>query len=325
MNKKFVFLFLIISSFFVSNIDVFAVELWGYNVQSPTNFNYYLSHSGGSNSMTTGYNSDKTIAAQYTPQLTNATIGIQDVSFSLQANHNYTYNLYWCYSSTSTLNFNTILFYVYDYQNSSSEIVSIGTNNASSIPYMQNMTPYDYTSCAISTINFNQNSTLNWTDIMTEIQFNSSVKKSITIFGSSLTDNGLSTSYFDDLLGPFSLTDIINNQNSNKQEIINNQNSNTQQQISNENKNHDETMNADAESSFKGDGGSVDNYNQAESDLMDSIDVDLDGIGLDLSNYTKPFSWIWQQVDRLLNLNPKVFGCVIAVLTFGFIGLVINR
>lgn len=122
-----------------------------------------------------------------------------------------------------------------------------------------------------------------------------------------------------------STTDIKNNQNSNANSIMSNQNSNTQNQISNENKNHDEMMNGDAESSFKGDGGSVSNYNKAESDLMNKIDVNTDSINLDMNTYAKPFSWIWLQVDRLINLNPKIFGLIITILTFGFIGLVIGR
>ncbi len=119
--------------------------------------------------------------------------------------------------------------------------------------------------------------------------------------------------------------EITDNANSNKNEILSNQNSNAQEIQENQDKNTDKLLNADSESSFKGDGGATSNYNQAEEDLMESIDVNVDDLDLDFSPFLKPFSWIWEQVDKLLNLNSKLFSTVITVLTFGFIGLVINR
>ena len=148
-----------------------------------------------------------------------------------------------------------------------------------------------------------------------------------TVLGFDVDEVGIWSGTIEKMLKTFNsnFQAVIDNDNRNKEEIINNQNANTQKEIENANENTDKLLNADAQSSFKGDGGSTSNYEESEKNLMESIDVDVDDVDMDLSPFLNPFKWIWEQVDKVLNLNSKIFSTVITILTFGFIGLVVGR
>lgn len=89
--------------------------------------------------------------------------------------------------------------------------------------------------------------------------------------------------------------------------------------------NTDDTLNADADSSFNGNGDKFDNYNESENELKNSVDVDISSLDFEVDNYQSSFGFVWDNVINFLNANIKVFNMVIGVLTLSFVGLVIGR
>ena len=87
----------------------------------------------------------------------------------------------------------------------------------------------------------------------------------------------------------------------------------------------DDTLNADADSSFGGNSDKFDNYNQSESDLINSVDVDISDLGFSTESYIPSFNFVWDNLTEFISANNKVFNLVIGVLTLSFVGLVIGR
>lgn len=88
---------------------------------------------------------------------------------------------------------------------------------------------------------------------------------------------------------------------------------------------NDDTLNADAESSFTGNSDKFDNFNETETGLKNSVDVDISSLVFDSHTYESSFGFVWDNVTSFINSNIKVFRMVIAVLTLSFVGLVIGR
>ena len=88
---------------------------------------------------------------------------------------------------------------------------------------------------------------------------------------------------------------------------------------------NDDTLNRYADSSFNGNSDKFDNYNQSESDLINSVDVDISDLGFSTESYIPSFSFIWDNLTDFIRVNNKVFNLVIGVLTLSFVGLVIGR
>ncbi len=316
MNKKLIFLFVFISSFFVANIDVFALSNvgWANDFNIDVSAAYSYRNSSGVSSGPLAFNN-----------VPNSTEPYADVHSYLSANTNF-YNGF-LFGITDTFNQNYIYsvtffacttnFYLPDasYNLIIGEYDEVFNMSATYNPYRRtharmNKQPFswqstDYNSCAKFNYLFTAQKNAPW----------------IGLFFKRNTSNV--NTYFDvyrvdiDIVG-YDGNEIVNSlvgaNETLKQDIIDNQNENTYK-----------TLDADADSDFKGDNGSVNDYNQAEKDIMNSINVNIDDIDLDLNTYATPFSWIWSQVDRVINLNPKIFGLIITILTFGFIGLVIGR
>lgn len=87
----------------------------------------------------------------------------------------------------------------------------------------------------------------------------------------------------------------------------------------------DDTLNADADSSFSGNSDKFDNYNQSESDLINSVEVDISDLGFTTESYIPSFNFVWDNLTNFINSNNKVFNLIIGVLTLSFVGLVIGR
>lgn len=88
---------------------------------------------------------------------------------------------------------------------------------------------------------------------------------------------------------------------------------------------NDDTLNADADSSFTGNSDKFDNFNETETGLKNSVDVDISSLVFDSHTYESSFGFVWDNVTNFINSNIKVFRMVIAVLTLSFVGLVIGR
>lgn len=87
----------------------------------------------------------------------------------------------------------------------------------------------------------------------------------------------------------------------------------------------DDTLNADADSSFNGNSDKFDDYNKSESDLMNSVDVDISDVSFSVDSYKDSFGFVWDKLTDFISVNNKVFNLVIGVLTLSFVGLVIGR
>ena len=111
---------------------------------------------------------------------------------------------------------------------------------------------------------------------------------------------------------------IINNQNNNTQSIINNQNNQTQQ-ILDSNTTYEENG-----TQFTNETQEVNNYTQAQDNLINSLDLNmsiLDGITIN----PNASSYIWSIVDRLRQINPAIILLMTSILGMGIIKMVLNR
>ena len=88
----------------------------------------------------------------------------------------------------------------------------------------------------------------------------------------------------------------------------------------------DTIMNTDeqASSTYNND-YSTSSYDQAESSVNSSMDVDVSNFVFNPSQWIHAFNWIWQTLTSFVQINGKVFATITSFLTFSFVGLVIGR
>ena len=70
---------------------------------------------------------------------------------------------------------------------------------------------------------------------------------------------------------------------------------------------------------------STQSYDQAESSVNSSMDVDVSNFVFNPSQWINAFNWIWQTLTSFVQINGKVFATITSFLTFSFVGLVIGR
>lgn len=73
------------------------------------------------------------------------------------------------------------------------------------------------------------------------------------------------------------------------------------------------------------DTSNIDNYVDIEQSLVHNDEAQSAINDMDVSITGKAYSFIWNLITRILNSHPEVFGLVIAILTLGFIALLLNR
>ena len=73
------------------------------------------------------------------------------------------------------------------------------------------------------------------------------------------------------------------------------------------------------------DSSNIDNYVDIEQSLVNNDEAESAINDMDISISGKAYSFIWNLVTRIFNSHPEVFGLVIAILTLGFIALLLNR
>lgn len=73
------------------------------------------------------------------------------------------------------------------------------------------------------------------------------------------------------------------------------------------------------------DTSNIDNYVDIEQSLVNNEEAESAINDMDISISGKAYSFIWDLVTRIFNSHPEVFGLVIAILTLGFIALLLNR
>lgn len=101
--------------------------------------------------------------------------------------------------------------------------------------------------------------------------------------------------------------------------IIDNQNQNTDR-IINENATYSDTPSVDTTNETQ----ELDNYEQAEQNLINSLDLNMsvmDGITIN----PNASAYIWQIVDRLRQINPAIILLMTSILGMGIIKMVLNR
>ncbi len=69
----------------------------------------------------------------------------------------------------------------------------------------------------------------------------------------------------------------------------------------------------------------VDNYVDIEQSLVNNDEAKSAVNDMDVSISGQAYSFIWDLITRILNSHPEVFGLIIAILTLGFIALLLNR
>lgn len=72
------------------------------------------------------------------------------------------------------------------------------------------------------------------------------------------------------------------------------------------------------------DTSNLDGYYDVEQSLLDDSNVDPSQV-LNIELNENALSAIWNLVDRVLNVNPKVFGAVIIILALGILALILGR
>lgn len=70
---------------------------------------------------------------------------------------------------------------------------------------------------------------------------------------------------------------------------------------------------------------STQSYDQAESSVNSSMNVDVSNFIFNPSQWINAFNWIWQTLTSFVQINGKVFATITSFLTFSFVGLVIGR
>ena len=70
---------------------------------------------------------------------------------------------------------------------------------------------------------------------------------------------------------------------------------------------------------------STQSYDQAESSVNSSMNVDVSNFVFNPSQWINAFNWIWQTLTSFVQINGKVFATITSFLTFSFVGLVIGR
>lgn len=73
------------------------------------------------------------------------------------------------------------------------------------------------------------------------------------------------------------------------------------------------------------DTSNIDNYVDIEQSLVNNDEAESAINDFDVSISGKAYSFIWDLITRIFNSHPEVFGLVIAILTLGFIALLLNR
>lgn len=73
------------------------------------------------------------------------------------------------------------------------------------------------------------------------------------------------------------------------------------------------------------DTSNIDNYVDIEQSLVHNDEAQSAINDMDVSITGKAYSFIWNLITRILNSHAEVFGLVIAILTLGFIALLLNR
>ncbi len=329
MKKYLFFTFILFgfSAFFSFNVFALDFQYWGQDME------YHLMNAHVLNASGQEHGVVRSLPEYYTSYLW-ATVDSRTVYINnfvpdlMKSDYLYSITTYVCFTNVFPTSFKTYAIrderQYSNFETPSFEATSVyWLNPQNALPVNPNSST-DYGSCRAITSLIVPTFGTAWYSIKLSVP---SGQIGISLFGFDVDEVGIWDGRIQQLLSTLNnnVQSVIENDNRNKEEIINNQNSNTQKQISNANENTDKLLNADAQSSFKGDGGSTSNYEESEKNLMESIDVDVDDVDMDLSPFLNPFKWIWEQVDKVLNLNSKIFSTVITVLTFGFIGLVINR
>lgn len=88
----------------------------------------------------------------------------------------------------------------------------------------------------------------------------------------------------------------------------------------------DQIMNTDEQASATYNNDySTQSYDQAESSVNSSMDVDVSNFVFNPSQWIHAFNWIWQTLTSFVQINGKVFATITSFLTFSFVGLVIGR
>lgn len=72
------------------------------------------------------------------------------------------------------------------------------------------------------------------------------------------------------------------------------------------------------------DTSNLDGYYDIENSLLDDSNIDPSQV-LNIELNQNALSAIWNLVDRVLNVNPKVFGAVIIILALGILALILGR
>lgn len=70
---------------------------------------------------------------------------------------------------------------------------------------------------------------------------------------------------------------------------------------------------------------STDDYDTAESNMNQNLDQDVSSFTFNPLSWSHSFSFIWDTVTDLVQINSKVFLMITTFLTFSFVGLVIGR
>lgn len=73
------------------------------------------------------------------------------------------------------------------------------------------------------------------------------------------------------------------------------------------------------------DTSNIDNYVDIEQSLVNNDEAESAINDFDVSISGKAYSFIWDLITRIFNSHSEVFGLVIAILTLGFIALLLNR
>lgn len=84
-------------------------------------------------------------------------------------------------------------------------------------------------------------------------------------------------------------------------------------------------LKAEGEAEFsEPDTSGLNGYYDSENSLLNDDNVDVSG-AIDVQINQQAMSTIWDLVDRFLNVNPKVIGAVITVLSLGILALILGR
>lgn len=84
-------------------------------------------------------------------------------------------------------------------------------------------------------------------------------------------------------------------------------------------------LNSKGESEYSEvDTSNLNNYYDSENSLLNDDNVDVSG-AIDVQINQQAMSTIWDLVDRFLNVNPKVIGAVITILSLGILALILGR